>query len=178
MLHLPSQGELTEDDMVVVLLPDSGRGYLSKIFNDDWMTTYGFLSKGGACVKEILDTKGEKSTGIVHVQPDDSVAHAQEVMKEHQISQVIVAQGPLPLSAAEVKGTLTAQTVKEASLKNPDLNIACSTVMDDSLEFIGIGESIENAKSILEKGKKLLVLDEGKPYTVLTFSDYIRYEEQ
>ena len=41
-------GELTEDDMVVVLLPDSGRGYLSKIFNDDWMTTYGFLSKNGA----------------------------------------------------------------------------------------------------------------------------------
>ena len=45
-------------------------------------------------------------------------------MKEHQISQVIVAQGPLPLSAAEVKGALTAQTIKEASLKDPDLNIA------------------------------------------------------
>ena len=171
-------GELTEDDMVVVLLPDSGRGYLSKIFNDDWMTTYGFLSKNGACVKEILDAKGAKNIGIVHVQPDDSVAHAQEVMKEHQISQVVVAQGPLPLSAAEVKGVLTAQTVKEASLKNPDLNIACSTVMGDSLDFVGIGELIENVRSNLEKGKKLLVLDEGKPYTVLTFSDYIRYEEQ
>ena len=164
--------------MVVVLLPDSGRGYLSKIFNDDWMTTYGFLSKDGACVKEILATKGEKGTEIVHVQPDDSVAHAQEVIEEHKISQVIVAQGPLPLSVAEVKGTLTAQAIKEARSEYPDLNVACSTLMDEALQFIGIGESIENVESILEKGKKLLVLDEGKPYTVLTFSDYIRYKEQ
>jgi len=171
-------GELTEEDMVVVLLPDSGRGYLSKIFNDDWMITYGFLSKDGACVKKILDTKSEKSAGIVHVQPDDTVAHAQKVMEEHQISQVIVAQGPLPLSAAEVKGTLTVQAIKEASSKHPDLNIACSTVMDDPLQFIGIGESIDTVKSILEKAQKLLVLDEGKPCTVLTFSDYIRYEGQ
>jgi cystathionine beta-synthase len=157
-------------------LPDSGRGYLSKIFNDDWMTTYGFLSKDGALVKEILDEKGEKSTRIVHVQPEDTVAHAKEVMEEHQISQVIVAQGPLPLSAAEVKGTLTAHAVKKASLEDPDLNIVCSTLMDESLEFIGIGESVDTVKSILEKGTKLLVLDEGKPCTVLTFSDYIRYE--
>ena len=171
-------GELTEEDMVVVLLPDSGRGYLSKIFNDDWMTTYGFLSKDGACVKEILDTKGEKSTGIVHVQPDDTVAYALEVMQEHQISQVIVAQGPLPLSAAEIKGTLTDQTITEASSKYPDLNIACSIVMDDPLQFIGIGESIDTIKSTLGKGTKVLVLDEGKPRTVLTFSDYIRYEQQ
>ena len=77
-----------------------------------------------------------------------------------------------------MKGALTAQTVKETSLKNPDLNVACSTVMGDSLDFVGIGELIENVRSNLEEGKKLLVLDEGKPYTVLTFSDYIRYEEQ
>ena len=43
------------------------------------MTTYGFLSKDGACVKEILDAKGEKNIGIVHVQPDDSVAHARKL---------------------------------------------------------------------------------------------------
>ena len=171
-------GELSEENMVVVLLPDSGRGYLSKIFNDDWMTTYGFISKEGPCVKEILDTKGEKSTRIVHVQPDDTLAHARKVMEEHQISQVIVAQGPLPLSAAEVKGTLTLQSVKEAGSEHPDMDIACSTAMGDSLQFIGIGESIDTVKSILEKGKKLLVLEEGKPNTVLTYSDYIRYEEQ
>ena len=142
------------------------------------MTTYGFISKEGPCVKEILDTKGEKSNRIVHVQPDDTLAHARKVMEEHQISQVIVAQGPLPLSAAEVKGTLTLQSVKEASSEHPDMDIACSTAMGDSLQFIGIGESIDTVKSILEKGKKLLVLEEGKPNTVLTYSDYIRYEEQ
>ena len=114
----------------------------------------------------------------MHVQPDDSVAHAQEVMKEHQISQVIVAQGPLPLSAAEVKGALTAQTVKEASLKNPDLDIACSTVMDDSLDFVGIGELIENVKSILEKGKNFLFWMKVSHTRSSHFSDYIRYEEQ
>ena len=94
------------------------------------------------------------------------------------MAQVIVAQGPLPLSAAEVKGTLTLQSVKEAGSEHPDMDIACSTAMGDSLQFIGIGESIDTVKSILEKGKKLLVLEEGKPNTVLTYSDYIRYEEQ
>ena len=81
--------ELTEDDMVVVLLPDSGRGYLSKIFNDDWMATYGFLSKDGVTVRDILDSKDQSGSEIIHVQPDDNVADALSIMNEHKIYKIL-----------------------------------------------------------------------------------------
>tara|TARA_A100000164_G_scaffold50469_2_gene39123 strand:- start:3677 stop:5044 length:1368 start_codon:yes stop_codon:yes gene_type:complete len=167
--------ELTEDDMVVVLLPDSGRGYLSKIFNDDWMATYGFLSKDGVTVRDILDSKDQNASEIIHVQPDDTVADALSIMNEHEISQVIVAQGPLPISAAEVKGTLTTQAVFDSGYEATKSKVTCAMLMDGPLQFIGIGQSADVAKTYLENGEKLLVLDQGKPRGVLTLTDYIRY---
>ena len=167
--------ELTEDDMVVVLLPDSGRGYLSKIFNDDWMATYGFLSKDGVTVRDILDSKNQSGSEIIHVQPDDTVADALSIMNEHEISQVIVAQGALPISAAEVKGTLTTQAVFDSEDEATKSKVTCSMLMDGPLQYIGIGQSADVAKTYLENGEKLLVLDQGKPRGVLTLTDYIRF---
>ena len=161
--------------MVVVLLPDSGRGYLSKIFNDDWMATYGFLSKDGVTVRDILDSKDQNASEIIHVQPDDTVADALSIMNEHAISQVIVAQGPLPISATEVKGTLTTQAVFDAGYEATKSKVTCAMLMDGPLQFIGIGQSADVAKTYLENGEKLLVLDQGKPRGVLTLTDYIRF---
>src|SRR5437763_3940626 len=72
------------DDVVVVLLPDSGRGYLSKIFNDDWMARYGFLAVSGteATVGEVLDGKGVRLPELVHVHPAETVREAIDVMLE------------------------------------------------------------------------------------------------
>ena len=63
---------LSSDDVVVVLLPDGGRGYLSKIFNDDWMADYGFLAVGdrAATVREVLTRKGAQRPAFVHVHPN------------------------------------------------------------------------------------------------------------
>ncbi|MCZ9336414.1 pyridoxal-phosphate dependent enzyme, partial [Streptomyces sp. TRM76130] len=66
---------LTEDDVVVVLLPDSGRGYLSKIFNDEWMADYGFLDDSGpsARVGDVLGHKeGDSIPSLVHMHPDET----------------------------------------------------------------------------------------------------------
>src|SRR4051812_21884228 len=79
------------DDVVVVLLPDGGRGYLSKIFNDEWMARYGFLSAGtGATVADVLHGKGLRLPELVHVHPTETVREAIDVMREYAVSQLPV----------------------------------------------------------------------------------------
>src|SRR5204863_3639564 len=71
------------DGVVVVLLPDGGRGYLSKIFNDEWMARYGFLSASNAepTVSDVLQGKGPRLPGMVHVHPTEPVCEAIDLMR-------------------------------------------------------------------------------------------------
>src|SRR5690606_29528739 len=66
------------DAVVVVLLPDGGRGYLSKIFNDEWMARYGFLRTSAAAptVADVLAGKGKGLPELVHVHPTETVRDA------------------------------------------------------------------------------------------------------
>ena len=62
------------DDVIVVLLPDGGRGYLSKIFNDAWMADYGFLvSSSDATVGDLLREKSGVTPPLVHGHPNETV---------------------------------------------------------------------------------------------------------
>ncbi|MEY2432526.1 MAG: cystathionine beta-synthase, partial [Acidimicrobiaceae bacterium] len=64
---------LAADDLVVVLIPDSGRGYLSRVFDDDWMAGYGFLRSEGRTVADVLQARGGDVPPLVYVHPEDSV---------------------------------------------------------------------------------------------------------
>ena len=66
--------ELGPDAVVVVLLPDSGRGYLSKIFNDDWMMDFGFIRCDGPCAGDVLASKDGSIPDLVLVTPDETRA--------------------------------------------------------------------------------------------------------
>ena len=92
--------ELGPDDLVVVLLPDSGRGYLSKIFNDAWMAEYGFLTTAtGVSVGEVIDAR-RGDTELIYVRPHETVRDAIRAMRKHDISQLPVAKNDWPLAAA------------------------------------------------------------------------------
>ncbi len=86
------------DDVIVVLLPDGGRGYLSKIFNDDWMARYGFLATGGEepTVRDVLAGKSGEMPELVHVHPTDPVREAIDRMREYGVSQVPVLKAEPP----------------------------------------------------------------------------------
>src|SRR3954453_18103824 len=93
---------LGPDDVVVVLLPDGGRGYLSKIFNDDWMADYGFLSTGGPeeTVEQVLRRKGAQLPEFVHVHPSDTVREAIDILREYGVSNMpVVREGPPGMAA-------------------------------------------------------------------------------
>ncbi len=171
-------GELSEDDLVVVLLPDSGRGYLSKIFNDEWMTEYGFLLEEGPNIQEVVEHKDTVIPDLVYVQPDDPVTKAIDLLKKYDLSRIIVAQGDLPLSAAEIKGTIVGEQLQVLSFEEGLLDMKCSEVMGPRISFVGSGESIGSALIKLEQEHLLIMMDKGRPSTVVSASDILSYMEE
>ena len=81
--------KLTKDDVVVVLLPDGGRGYLNKIFSDKWMADYGFLDvAAGETVGEVLQAKSGETPTLVHTHPNETVRDAIDILREYGVSQL------------------------------------------------------------------------------------------
>src|SRR3954464_14827132 len=96
------------DDIVVVLLPDGGRGYLSKIFNDDWMADFGFLATGGPgeTVGQGLSRQGAPMPEVVHAHSSETVREAIDILREYGVSQMPVVRQEPPVMAAEVIGSV------------------------------------------------------------------------
>jgi cystathionine beta-synthase len=98
--------ELGPDGLVIVLIPDSGRGYLSRVFDDEWMAGYGFLRGGEHTVADILEARGREIPPLVYVRPEETVQRAVNVMRGYGLSQLPVAKGEMPLAAAEILGAV------------------------------------------------------------------------
>src|SRR2546430_3208472 len=141
------------DDVVVVLLPDSGRGYLSKIFNDDWMARYGFLAVSGteATVGEVLDGKGVRLPELVHVHPAETVREAIDVMREYGVSQVPVLKAEPPVVTGEVAGSIAERDLLDALFSGQaDLHDMIERHMGPPLPMIGGGQPVSEAVQLLE----------------------------
>lgn len=166
------------DDVVVVLLPDGGRGYLSKIFNDDWMADYGFLttSTEEGLVGDVLARKGPGLPEFVHVHPHESVSTAIAIMREYSVSQLPVMKEEPPVMAAEVVGSIVERDLLEA-LYHGRLSSDDSIVdhMSAPLPTIGSGEPVSRAVEALEKADAAVVLEDGKPCGLLTRQDLLAF---
>ncbi len=168
--------ELTKDDLLVVLTPDSGRGYLSTVFNDEWMARFGFLDIDGPKVRDALDEQDDDIPPLLYAKPDDSVRSVVELMREHDVSQLPVAKNEMPLAAAEVMGSIDELRIMEAAFKDGGvLDRSVEEVMSPRLPTIGIGQSIEMAVQLLDLSGALLVLDGGRPRTVLARADVLSF---
>ena len=100
--------DLPADAVVVVLLPDSGRGYLSKIFNDEWMQSYGFLrTNGGRTVGDVLHAKAGDLPALVHTHPTETLRDAIEILREYHVSQMPVVNAEPPVMSGEVAGAVS-----------------------------------------------------------------------
>ena len=168
--------EAEPDDLVVVLIPDSGRGYLSKVFNDDWMAGYGFLEDEGPTVRDALAASTDSVPPLLYVQPEDTARRAFDIMIEHGISQLPVAKGEMPLSAAEVQGSVTElRLMQQAYDDSSRLDQSVEKLMGPKLPTIGAGQSIQLAVEMLDGGGAALVLDGGRPVAVITQSDILQF---
>jgi len=171
--------ELSPEHVVVVLIPDSGRGYLSKIYNDHWMAEYGFLRVGGESVADILARKPMELPGLVHIHPDEPVRAAITLMREYEVSQVPVVKAEPPLAFAEVVGAVRERDLLERAFRDPSiLDRPVSEAMGPPLPAVGSGEPIDAAVDALERGPAALVVDAGHPVGILTRSDVLDFLSQ
>jgi cystathionine beta-synthase len=168
---------LGPDDVVVVLLPDSGRGYLTKIFNDRWMASYGFLPAGGdATVADVLRRKSGTLPDLVHTHPSETVRDAIEIMREYGVSQMPVVKAEPPVMAGEVAGSLSERELLEAVFSGAArLSDPVEKHMAAPLPLVGGGEPVEVAHRELEKADAVMVLVDGKPAGVLTRQDLLGF---
>ena len=165
------------DDVVVVLLPDGGRGYLSKIFNDDWMADYGFLrTSTETTVGDVLRRKTGGMPELVHVHPQDTVREGIDILREYGVSQMPVVKAEPPVMMAEVVGSVVERDLLEllftgrARLADP-----LERHMSAPLPVVGAGEPVDAAVSALEKADAAVVLADGKPAGVLTRQDLLTH---
>ncbi|RST03201.1 cystathionine beta-synthase [Streptomyces sp. WAC07149] len=172
---------LGPDDVVVVLLPDSGRGYLSKIFSDEWMAGHGFLEEAGPAAR-IGDVLADKEGGIpslVHMHPEETVGQAIEVLREYGVSQMPIVKpgaGHPDVMAAEVIGSvvekelLAALFAQRASLGDP-----LEKHMSAPLPQVGSGEPVSELMTVLGEADAAIVLVEGKPTGVVSRQDLLAF---
>jgi len=171
------------DDVVVVLLPDSGKGYLSKIYNDDWMADYGFLesSVGQPTVGEVLARKAggadiHRLPELVHVHPGETLGQAIEVLREYGVSQMPVVSHEPPVMNAEVVGSVDELAILDAIFSGrATRDTPISAHLGPALPSVGAGEPVAVAVAVLEKANAVLVLDEGKPAGIITRSDVLGF---
>jgi cystathionine beta-synthase len=179
---------LGPEDVVVVLLPDSGRGYLSKIFNDDWMQDYGFLDEGGneSVAGDVLARKDAlEHAGIpqfVHMHPKESVGEAVQILREYGVSQLPVVSpgaGHPDVMAGEVIGSIVERDLLDGLFaKRFELSDPIEGHMSAPLPVVGSGESVTRLMAVLEKADAAVVLVDGKPQGIVTRQDLLAFMAQ
>lgn len=170
------------DAVVVVLLPDSGRGYLSKIFNDDWMNDYGFLEGAesqAVRVGDVLRHKEGPMPSLVHMHPEETVGEAIDVLREYGVSQMPVVKpgaGHPDVMAAEVVGSVVERELLDGLFaQRASLGDRLEKHMSAPLPHVGSGESVGDLMSVLEGADAAVVLAEGKPTGVVSRQDLLAY---
>ena len=164
--------------IVVVLNPDSGRGYLSRVFDDNWMANFGFLIECAECVAAVLDARSPTIESLLYVNPEHTVRSAIDIMRANGVSQLPVCKNTPPFAAAEVSGSVDELELMEAIAKDASvMDVAVEEVMSPPLPTIGAGQRLELALEMLHTAPALLVLAGGRPLGVLTRSDILSFFE-
>ncbi len=165
------------DDVIVVLLPDSGRGYLSKVFNDEWLSRYGFLSADGdRTVGDVLRGKDGLLPSFVHTHPTETISDAIAILREFGVSQMPVVRAEPPVMAAEVVGSVNEADLLDALFgAHAHLADKVETHMSAPLPMVGAGEAVQSAVTALESADAVVVVDDGKPVGVITRQDVLGY---
>jgi cystathionine beta-synthase len=168
--------------LTVVLLPDGGRGYMSKIFNDPWMSSYGFLreplddTKPEPAVGDVLRGKSGALPDLVHTHPSETVRDAIGILREYGVSQMPVVGAEPPVMAGEVAGSVSERELLSAVFEGrAKLADAVALHMSPPLPLIGAGELVSVAAKALRDADAVMVVEGGKPVGVITRHDLLGF---
>lgn len=165
--------DLPADAVMVVLLPDGGRGYLNKVFSDTWMASHGFTSAGAGAVGGLLAATGRE---FVHVRPDSTVRDAVTLLTGQGLSSVPVTSTEPPVVLGEVVGAVSGLVLTEGLASGQlQLDDPIATIVGPRLRLVGAGQSLEHLREALVDDDTVLVLRDGKPLGILTRRDLLAH---
>jgi cystathionine beta-synthase len=171
--------EYPEDAVIVVLLPDTGRNYLSKLYNDDWMVANGFLSRRGATSRlaDVIAAKPPRLPSIVHMHPDESVRQAIAILHEFDVSQMPVVKTDDLDSLDQVIGSIRERGLLERVYRQPEmLDATVADVMDDPLPMVDRRDTVETVMSSFSADWQAVIVCDGPvPEAVLTRADVLDF---
>ena len=165
------------DDVIVVLLPDTGRNYLSKFFSDEWMRQNGYLQRlVPARVREVIDSHSDGVPELVSVGAGKSVGEAIDLMQQYGISQLLVTENG-STAGGGVVGSIQERTLLDRIYRDPAVvTTSVSTAMDPPFARVAAGAPIEEAFGALLGGEPALMIVEGDlPVGVITRSDLLEF---
>ncbi|HEY8648635.1 MAG TPA: cystathionine beta-synthase [Candidatus Limnocylindria bacterium] len=171
--------ELDETAMVVVLLPDSGKSYLSKLYNDEWMRQNGFLQRF-AHLMRVGDVMRDREGGtpqLVTVSRADTVRSAIDTMQRYGISQIPVVANGTAASVDDIVGSVQERTMLDRVFREPALvDATVERVMEAPFPVVRSDEDIERLYAELAGGvPALLAVEDGRPVSVITKADLLEF---
>ena len=168
--------ELGPDDVVVVILPDNGRNYLSKLYSDAWLLQYGLTERPEVVrVEEVLGGRHGEVPPLVTVNARDKVRQAIDVLQRYSISQAPVVRED-SMDVAQFVGSIRERELLDRIFRDPDaLQADVAEVMGPPITMVEFDEPVDVAFEGLQHGPAVLVVKAGQALGVLTRSDFLEY---
>jgi len=167
---------------ILSMIPDSGRSYMSKFYDDNWMLEHGFVERRAPAptVSELLHSKRMEETEVptlVTIAAHQKVGEAIDVMQRYSISQLPVVRDGEVSSLADVIGSLQDRDLLDRVFKNPDaLHDDVAAAMQPPLAAVEADQTLDEVFATLTgRTNAVVVASNGKPVGVLTRSDLLEY---
>jgi cystathionine beta-synthase len=175
-------GQLGPEATILAMIPDSGRSYMSKFYDDNWMLEHGFVERRTAppTVSELLRAKREEETDVpalITIAAHQKVGEAIDVMQRYSISQLPVVRDGEVQSLADVIGSLQDRDLLDRVFKNADaLHEDVAAAMQPPLAAVEADQTLDEVFATLTgRTNAVVVASDGKPVGVLTRSDLLEY---
>ena len=168
--------ELDANATIVVIFPDTGRNYLSKLYSESWMLQYGFTERPEVLrVREVLAAKEGELPPLVSVGAHEKVRHAVDVLQEYGISQAPVSRDD-SVDVTSIVGSIREAPLLDRVFRDPDaLQADVAEVMGPPLPLVQETDPVEVAFESLQHEPAVVVASEGRALGVVTRSDLLEY---
>jgi cystathionine beta-synthase len=169
------------DATVLTTIPDGGRGYLSKVFDDNWMIEHGFLERFAPpdTVEQVLAFKHAENgvPDLIVCEAHQKLGEAIELMQRYGISQLPVVRNTPVETLADVIGSLNERSLLDRVFRNPDaLGEEVAAAMGPPLHAVDLRDAVDEVVAgMREQSPAVVVARDGKPRAVLTRSDLLEY---
>ena len=170
------------DARILTIIPDTGRNYLSKFYDDNWMLDHGFLERRAPAptVGAVMNAKRAEEPGVpefIVIGSHQKVGEAIELMQRYSISQLPVVRDGASESLADVVGSLQDRDLLDRVFKNPDaLHEDVANAMQPPLATIDAGDSLDEVfPTLTGRTNAVVVALEGRPIGVITRSDLLEF---